>query len=120
MSLINPSVGDLLDRFSILRLKIHHGTLAGKDVSHFERERSEILTQLPHGVNFEDPLVEQLSFVNECLWDLTDAMREAIGQRAVPLQARYGAIILRFNDKRARLIADIAAAYGDHRPEKIS
>lgn len=120
MSLTAPSVGELLDRFSILRLKIHHGALAGKPVDHFEQERREILDRLPHGLNFENPLFEQLSFVNECLWELTDAMREATGVKVIPLQARYGSIILRFNDKRARLIAEISAQHGDHRVEKIS
>lgn len=120
MSLLRPSVGDLLDRLSILRLKIHHGGIAGKSIGHFEEERQAILHQLPPDVDFLDPVVEHLFFVNEALWELTDAMREAVQCKTADLQARYGRVILRMNDKRAHLIRQIAQKYGDDREEKIS
>ena len=120
MSLINPSVGDLLDRLSILRLKIHHGSIAGRTVSHFEEERQEILQRLPAGLDLNDPSVEHLFFINEMLWELTDAMREAVEAKTAGLQARYGRVILRCNDKRAQLIRQIAQQHGDARVEKIS
>lgn len=120
MSLTQPSVGEYLDRFSILRLKIHHGSLAGKDVTHFERERDEILGLLPPGINFEDPAVEELAFANECIWELTDAFREAVMHRKPTLQATYGRLMVRFNDKRSRLIQRISEAHGDTRVEKLS
>ena len=120
MSLTRPSVGDLLDRLSILRLKIHHGGIAGKPVGHFEEERQEILQRLPPQIDFLDPLVEHLFFVNEALWELTDAMRDAVDAKTADLQARYARVMLRMNDKRANLVGQIAAKYGDHRVEKIS
>ena len=43
MSFLDPGPGDLIDRLSILNLKIAHGQEAGKDTHHFATERQAIL-----------------------------------------------------------------------------
>lgn len=119
MSLTNPSIGEFVDRLSILRLKIAVGEAKGHAIDHFVRERKEICDRLQDRVNLNDPLIEELFFVNEALWELTDAMRQAVTHGPDVLVAKYGRMILDRNDKRASLIAEISAAHGDHRLEKM-
>jgi len=116
MPLLDPSVGDLIDRLSILRLKIVHGEEAQKDISHFDTERAAILHRL-NGVNLNTREIEKLFVTNEALWELTDALRQATNSDAVA--ARLGRKILSLNDERARLIAAISLAHGDTRMEKL-
>ena len=121
MSLTHPSVGEFLDRLAILRLKIRFGEDHGKDVAHFRQEQKDICTRLQDKADMNHPLVEELFFVNEALWELTDAIREAIKQGERDWQiGRFGRLILEKNDKRASLIAKISAQYGDYRIEKLS
>jgi hypothetical protein len=116
MPLLDPSIGDLIDRLSILRLKIQHGEEVGKSIYHFDTERAAILKRL-NGVNLSTPEVEKLFVANEAIWELTDALRTAGSSDA--FAARLGRKILAMNDERARLIAAISAAHGDLRVEKL-
>lgn len=118
MSLIDPSLGEFLDRLSILRLKIEHGEAEDKDVSHFRDEQQGILSRL-RTVNLMTLPFEKLADINQALWESTDALRIAIATHDEPLQARFGRIILRLNDQRAELVRQINEAHGDFRVEKL-
>ncbi|MGH7534415.1 MAG: hypothetical protein ACREMG_02395, partial [Gemmatimonadales bacterium] len=78
--LINPGLGDYLDRLAILELKIQHGESAGKDVGHFCRERNAILPKvatISTGFPIED--YTSLVVVNSRLWRAEDELREGRG-----------------------------------------
>lgn len=76
--LAHPTLGDILDRLTILSLKILHGRAAGKSVTHFEAEYAELFDWFwqrgPHqpGV-FNHAL--QLAAVNAALWTAEDELR---------------------------------------------
>src|SRR5678815_3408747 len=132
MSLLNPTVGDLCDRLTILALKRLHGTAAGKDVSHFNREWAGLLTKI-HGRTLNGAWFEhllELGAVNAQLWALTDRIRglnaDLTGEpipTSVYLSAdaneawlhagAAGIAILRLNDRRAELIQTINELCGE-------
>ena len=118
MSLIDPSVGDLLDRLSILKLKIQFGEQVGKSVGHFETERQAILQRM-NGIDLNTPEIEKLFFTNEAIWNSTNEMRVVCDSHNESAQARFGRIILRLNDQRAELIQVINHQHGDARMEKL-
>lgn len=125
MSLLNPTVGDLCDRLTILALKRLHGTAAGKDVSHFQREWAGLLTKVQgrqlNAAWFEHLL--DLAAVNAQLWTLTDQLRKDAPLMATNLDgvpnltlvdvAVCGVAILKANDRRAALIQTIDQLCGD-------
>ncbi len=122
--LINPGTGDVLDRLSILSLKIlHAGYLAGKDVDHFRNERNALLTQIRAGNSFSLWIDEyqQLGAVNAALWYAEDELR-ALRNRPEERRAQWAGFsdktfwqeagecafkIQSLNDERARLIDTI-------------
>lgn len=121
MSLTDPTVGDLLDRLSILRLKIAQGERLALPITYFRTEQKEILDRLPAGwqATFK-PDVDRLFDVNELLWHETDALRAIAVTGETIQQARLGLHILRLNDERSRLIAAINQIAGDFRLEKLA
>jgi hypothetical protein len=123
VSLLNPTVGDLCDRLSILALKRLHGSAAGKDVSHFQREWAGLLAKI-HGRQLNGAWFEHvldLAAVNAKLWTLTDEMRDYVITQRVAAQllpeagqvAKCGMSIMLANDRRAELIQTINELTGD-------
>jgi hypothetical protein len=125
--LLNPTVGDLVDRLTILALKRLHGAAAGRDIAHFQREWAGLLAKI-HGRSLNGAWFEHaldLAAVNAQLWDLTNDLRrqaerhsypdEVIGVRALLVDqiAHLGMDILRANDARARLIRTIDELCGE-------
>lgn len=121
VSLTNPSIGEYVDRLSILRLKIRGGEAKEISVEHFRTEQCEIMQRMPREVSLVNPYISRLFRINELLWELTDEFRAIASQKYDfnGHQARLGCSILRMNDERAELIAKINAQYGDYRMEKI-
>lgn len=119
MSLLNPTVGDLCDRLSILALKRLHGNAAGKDTSHFQREWAGLLTKI-HGRQLNGAWFEHLldlSAVNAKLWTLTDRLRAmALDHCDLADAGEVGIAILVANDRRAELIQTINELCGDLAP----
>lgn len=110
MSLLKPSLGELLDRLSILELKIEHGGGA-----HHERELAEIRNCVFLRCLDEKPakrvakLAKQLKAVNEKLWYLTDEQRNF----CMPSSwAAYEEAAARC-EKGAELLIDIREANSD-------
>lgn len=125
--LLNPGLGDYLDRLSILALKILHGQQDGKDVDHFIRERNAILVKVRAESSVEPASYmegySQLAAVNAALWHATDQMRifhtDPSAGEAIEI-ARCGLTILTLNDARARLVQQLSEGAGDkHGPEKL-
>ncbi len=122
--LINPGTGDIVDRLTILSLKILHGGLAGKATDHFERERNALLPML-NGKNTTASWYEHalgLHAVNSALWQAEDEMRvfrkgdrpEANPDWTYRDVALCAFKIQDLNDRRAQLISIININAGDN------
>jgi hypothetical protein len=119
--LIDPGPGEVFDRLTILALKILYGEQAGKDVSHFTRERAKLL---PKVTTFNGTLegVLALGAVNAALWQAEDALRKiAMTEPETDLvyAGQCGLLIQRLNDQRAALVWKINATSGESHQEKL-
>lgn len=122
MALLNPGCGEIVDRLTILSLKVLYGEAAGKSVAHFVNERNGLSVKLKgrelNGAWFEQVL--QLGAVNAALWARTDEQRRYLDQYHEPwtkertlAAAECGVAIMRLNDERARLVRQINELSGD-------
>lgn len=129
--LVNPGPGEQFDRLSVLGLKLLFGTEAGKDTSHFERERAVLLTQVRASNRGDWGVVLELAAVNAALWHAENQLRDlregydpktgaVPGQEMTLLQAGHVAFrIQSLNDRRAELIGQLNAEAGETAKEKI-
>lgn len=71
MAVINPTKGDLWDRYIVLGLKIRHGWADGKRVEHFVEEKDAILELIRPTFKVMElgKLVRDLEMVHQRLWD---------------------------------------------------
>lgn len=119
--LINYGTGDVLDRLTILALKVLHYGAAGKDTQHLLDERNALLPKVMT-VNLTKAALEallELGAVNGVIWGATDALRpyalqgwEAGEETRI---AELGVQIMRLNDRRAHLIDTINRETGEFR-----
>jgi len=120
MRMIDPGPGELLDRTTILNLKIAAGHVAGKPTGHFESELEKIellLDKFKSGNDSWTSWIEALSQVNRRVWVAIDRLREAAlgdtpGAAFWGLEAMYG------NDERMLLIQEINRACGQPAAEE--
>ena len=121
MRLINWGPGEAADRLTILALKVLHGSVSGKSVEHFERERNAILVQI-RSRELNGPWLEyflELGAINAALWQKEDLLRsyrsgnwpEGIRE---PEIVEVAFRIQELNDRRAELIQQINIHTGDH------
>jgi hypothetical protein len=123
MKLLDYGLGEVLDRLSILALKISHAADLGKPVDHFTRERSKLLVQATTRVTgkvFE--CYAELAVVNARIWQGEDSLRglRKIAGVSLSLSADEAQAALatafelqHLNDRRAALIGEINRAAGD-------
>ena len=123
----NPGPGEILDRLSILQLKMLYGVQAGKPIGHFVSEAEALWSLLP-GIGDYAREVIRLTAINAALWHAENdlrALRAAVGAGDDPkllshdeiVRAVRGAFqIQALNDQRAAGIATINRAAG--RPEE--
>lgn len=120
-----PGPGEILDRLTILALKIVHGKLVGVDGRHWGAE----FTALEERYGQKVDALLSLAAVNAALWQAEDTMRE--------VRAHYGAAghdrtftdrhaadvgmrIQQLNDRRAELVTLINTDAGrTDPPEKL-
>lgn len=114
MRLINFGPGEIVDRLTILALKILYGTDQGKDVKHFEQERNALLPKLP---SLTPRVVEhtlELAATNAAIWQNEDLLRSL---RTSPVNGEAALVAhrsQRLNDRRAELVSLININTGDH------
>ena len=127
--LVNIGTGEIVDRLTILALKILYAGQQDKPVEHFTNEQHALLVMLRgktlNGVWFEHAV--GLGAVNGALWRVEDQMRElrnlpngeraewagfgqTFNERVVTTAFR----IQELNDERARLVEAINKLTGDH------
>jgi len=120
MRLVNPGVGEVTDRLTILALKILHRGAEGKPTKHFEDERNALLVQIRartlNGSWFEQVL--QLGATNAATWYAEDALRALRDARPTDdLLQQAGTVAFRIqelNDQRAAVVETINKLAGDH------
>lgn len=132
--LLNPGVGELVDRLTILRLKILHGAPQPAGASgafdHFRAEEAQInmlLDRMGHPAS-NDVLVAQMKLqqTNAELWQLEDQMaayaraRDVLEGDTPYACTRVATEIWRLNRHRNTLINEInQLANTDRGPEKL-
>lgn len=121
MKLVNPGVGEVSDRLTILALKLHYGRHLGRDVTHFEAERAALLAKVHAqtlNASWFDSLLE-LGAVNAALWHAEEDLRYSrqapnIGEVVDPVVVMDLAFkIQSWNDRRAELVEQINREAGD-------
>jgi hypothetical protein len=127
MRLIGYGPGEIVDRISILSLKIQHGRLLARDVTHYQAEIWQLLPEL----NLKKATAEQvfeLTAVNAVIWQLTDRVRAERANPAVNA-SRDSTVVLAqcaiqlqvANDRRTELISliNINSGLEEKGPEKL-
>lgn len=120
--LINFGTGEIVDRLTILSLKVLYGEQAGKDCTHFRNERNALLTMLNARNAFPSwyELGLELHAINAALWQAEDELRGYRQRDLVRADVAPSAVaecafrIQTLNDQRATLIAAINAKTGDN------
>jgi len=112
MSLLKPTPGEVLDRLSIVRLKIAAYTRAGKDSKALEQEAIDLAEYIgEHGTPHEfSHLFEGLIQNNKRLWELEDQVRRVEITKEELCYAAKGICLL--NDDRNRLIREMDKVFG--------
>lgn len=120
MRLIDPGPGELLDRETILELKIEAAEKRGLPIEHFLAERSSVLELLASAFGksiIQDAITwkewrDQLLHINQRVWIATDEHHKAVEQGSVDRCAHWGTEALLGNDERGALIHKINDACG--------
>ena len=128
----DPSLGDIIDRLTILALKQVYGKQAGRETTHWSNEYEALLDRLDAMRATETGRDRQLvrmvlamAAVNAALWQAEDAIRE-LRPSPTPLppwdpvkEAEQLAFrIADLNDRRAQLVQQINADAGQPTPEE--
>lgn len=103
MLLIPVGVGELVDKLTILAIKVRH--LRGAALEHVQREQQllqEVLDQA--APRFDPALQQQLQQVNGELWQVEDALRDCEQRSSFgPEFVALARSVYRLNDRRAAL-----------------
>ncbi len=106
------SLGELVDKITILRIKARH--LQGDALAHVQQELALLLQALEEtGVRLDPALEAQLLEVNGQLWEIEDAIRDQERQRCFEqVFIDLARAVYRTNDRRAELKRQINERYG--------
>lgn len=138
MRLLDPDIGEIADRQSILQLKIDAGmkknisTAAWEDELHqldvFLAKKIQSWQRVATAGSTDDfsTLNAQLGQANARLWDCEDDIRalrakheQSLDQHFVPIIAECALRIIDLNDARCELVRGINAIFGVAQQEKI-
>ena len=126
MGLMNPSPGELVDRKTILHLKIAAGERRKLKVGHFHKELELIEAALAEwfrksaGADRKkySGAVHGLAEVNQKLWRAEDEVR-ALEPSARDRLAELAKLIPKLNDRRAELVRQVNRLFGADQVEKL-
>lgn len=131
MRLLNPSPGEVVDRLTILELKIQAANKREVSDVHFQVEKVQLEEYLSSRWDHEikvgtsvlwEQIKEQwngLMAVNGLLWMAEDDVRETPDTESFKL-ARLCKQIANLNDQRSKLVQKLSELYGEKvRPEKM-
>ena len=116
---INVSIGEVVDKWTILSIKALNITDKDKLVNVF-KERTYLNTVIDPEI-LHDPLTDQLLVVNKSLWNVEDRLRDCERNKVFDdhfVQLARSVYIL--NDKRANIKKEINMKYGSEFVEEKS
>lgn len=116
---INVSIGEVIDKWTILSIKALNITDKDKLVNVF-KERTYLNTVIEPEI-LHDPLTDQLLVVNKSLWNVEDRLRDCERNKVFDdhfIQLARSVYIL--NDKRANIKKEINMKYGSEFVEEKS
>jgi len=116
---INVSIGEVVDKWTILSIKALNITDKDKLVNVF-KERTYLNTVIEPEI-LHDPLTDQLLVVNKSLWNVEDRLRDCERDKVFDdyfVQLARSVYIL--NDKRASIKKEINMKYGSDFVEEKS
>ncbi len=118
MTLLAPcSIGDLLDRITILRIKVRRS--APSQRPNVQRELERLCACWPRLEAGDEPEMAELSDVNLLLWEVEDQLRAA--EAALRFDAEFvtrARSVYRLNDRRAALKRTINLRLGSELMEE--
>ncbi len=129
MRLLNFGTGEIIDRLTILALKVFYGDEVGGGVAAFTRERTNLITRLSSRKEGVRAAVwfghGALGVINAELWRSEDVLRMNRGPGVVLTEDLESVVALAFriqalNDRRAAVIQEINDATGEAHVEKLS
>ena len=106
--LINPKLGDYIDRYTILALKRQH---TDGPVEESEAIESDAIELAVPWIDMRLDLVMKIAMINTLLWVATDELDAAIAVNFVGLETRsihHGKKMRRLNRQRAELVAELS------------
>ena len=126
MGLMNPSPGELVDRKTILRLKIAAGQRRKVGVGHFQKELELIEAALAEWFRKSagadqgacDEATGGMAEVNQKLWHAEDEVR-ALTRSERDRLAELAKLIPELNDRRAELVQQVNRVFGVDQVEKL-
>ncbi len=126
MRLLNPSPGELLDRRTILHLKIEAGRQRQLDVGHFREELESIEAALADWLRRNagadrqayEAAARELADVNRQLWRAEDEVRQLPRSERDRL-AELAKWIPELNDRRADLVQRVNRLFRVSHAEKL-
>lgn len=116
---IEVSIGEIVDKWTILCLKVVKIDDPTK-LLNVEKEKDYLSTIIPKDI-MEDPLAEELHWVNKELWVVEDRLRECEKAKVFNdhfVQLARSVYVL--NDKRAHIKKQINMKYGSEFVEEKS
>jgi hypothetical protein len=122
LSLLKPTLGELVDRLTILDLKISNGSNCSKPVAHFVEEHSLLQDYglKTFGNNAPGKNYKRLYTINATLWELEDKIRILFKTRPNELSTIVSVSkrIHHLNDERAKVIHELNVSGGFKGEEK--
>lgn len=107
MNLLNPTPAELVDRITILFLKIQYGIARRRPIVHFLEELTQLVLNLPPTEGPGDVTVKwwnKLAESNRIIWELEDRCRDDPKLPHVLIQAA--------NDARYQAIKELNPCFG--------
>ena len=114
------SLGELIDKFTILQIKTQH--LQGTALENVNKELKSLETTLNNlELNIDPTLIQCLKEVNQDLWQIEDAIREQERQTDFgPSFIKLARSVYQHNDRRAAIKRDINIRYHSNLIEEKS
>lgn len=117
---IKVSIGEIIDKITILRIKQSFITDEVK-LNNVNNELNYLISVMNDHPSLHDELVQQLTDVNGALWIVEDTLRELeIEQRFEGEFIENARSVYRLNDKRAAIKKQINTKYGSEFVEEKS
>jgi len=106
------SLGELIDKITILQIKTQH--LQGAALENVRKELEALKTTLNNlHINIDTTLIQRLKEVNQDLWKIEDGIRDQERQKSFgETFIRLARSVYQQNDQRATIKKEINTTYG--------